>query len=187
MKKLFAPLTAAAALAFGPAAFAQTTEAEPSPAEVVEAVCSKMAADPVNPAPCTNEQRRRALAHLTEIAARPAPTDSYQLMRRMYDLFEGLRQIFAPNDPPMPLPPRDRFDVDGYQLCAAIQERVGQICTLEQRDALRALTQRLSESPAPTTPAENAARSAEINRELDRIFPNIPRAVPSDGSSPPDL
>lgn len=177
MKKLIASMAAASALAFAPAALAQAADetAEPAPAEFVDDMCATLAADPVEPVVCTDAQKEQAIALVTEILARPQPVDEYQQMRYVYDMIEGLRQIFAPDTPAIPLPPRDEMDVMGYELCAAIEEAFSEVCTLEQRDQLRDLAIRMKDMPRPTTPEEQAVRQRELFDELDRIFPNVAR------------
>jgi hypothetical protein len=176
MKKTLAPLAAAFALLSAPAAFAQAQDdGTPTPAEMTEEICN----DPVEKIVCTPEQRAQLLALLTELAARPEPADEFQAMRYMYDLAEGLRLIFEPTAPAMPLPPRDAADREAYAVCGVLQSERGITCTSAQREELRKAILRIEALPAPQTPAEDEALDREMLRELTRIFPGLlPSAAP---------
>lgn len=185
MKKLLASLTAATTLAFAPNVLAQ--EADPTPAELATELVTGICAEVEAPMTCTAEQRAEAIARLTEIFSGPQPKDEYEQAAVMYNVFETLRQIFAPNEPMLPVPPRDRNDVEGYEICQLLNERMSIVCTMEQRDQLREMTIRFSQMPQPTTPEEQAARERAIFQELDRIFPEVARRKAAPAAAPARL
>lgn len=187
MKK-FKAFAAAAAFACASPAFAaaaQDAPQETTSAQKAEKLCAEMAADKDTAITCTAEQKAQLTALIDRVIAMPV-TDRYSSFAQQYALFEGMRQIFFPNEAPLPLPPKDKFEEGMMQVCASKLQQTGVGCSAEQQTKLTDFLRRLDGMAEPTDVEGIQARQQFIRDEMTKIFPELgqgAQSAPSNGAN----
>ena len=167
-------------------ASAQTAAPErPTPAQMADSMCADMAADPQMNITCTPEQKAQLTALIERVIAMPV-TDRYSQMAQQHALLEGFRQIFMPNEAPIPNPPRDQFEETAMTVCYNKAQQTGVGCTQQQYDQLLAFVRRLGAMPPAETVEAIQERQQFIRDEMVKIFPELgqqQQQAPSNGAT----
>lgn len=152
-----------------PVAAQDAADLPPTPAQQADDLCTKMAEDKDIAVTCTSEQKFLLTALMARIAAMPV-TDRYSEMAQQYEFIEGFRQIFFPNEAPIPAPPKDKFEEAAMRSCMNKEKMTKTGCTPQQQAQLTDFLRRLDARAEPTTIEEVQQREQFIRDEVTKIF-----------------
>ncbi len=180
MKKTFKSIALAAAFACSAPLAAQAQDNTPQPqtaAQKADAICAELAADADIKITCTAAQKT-ALAELIERVAAMPVTDRYSALAQQHAMLEGFRQIFFPDEPALPVPPKNQYEEAALRVCLNKAQQTGTGCTVEQYTQLTDFIKRLNDMAEPATIEEVQARQQFIRDELHKIFPEASQVQP---------
>lgn len=188
MKKTLKSLALAAAFACSVPAVAQAQDAAPAaktPAEAANDICTQLATKATPAITCTTEQKAELAALIERVAAMPV-TDRYSQMAQQYAFLEGLRQMFFPERPALPQPPKNEVEETAMQLCASKVQQTGIACTREQYAQVVELFDAINNMPEPKNVEEVQQLERALREGLEKIFPELrqPQEQAPSNSSP---
>lgn len=188
MKKTLKSLALAAAFACSVPVAAQAQDAAPAaktPAQAADEVCAQLATKATPAITCTAEQKAELAALIERVAAMPV-TDRYSQMAQQYAFLEGLRQMFFPERPALPQPPKNEVEETAMQLCASKVQQTGIACTREQYAQVVELFDAVNNMPEPKNVEEVQQLERTLREGLEKIFPELrqPQEQTPSNSSP---
>lgn len=175
MKKTLKSIALAAAFACSAPAAAQAQDeasVAKTPAQAAEQICEQLATKATPAITCTGAQKEALAALIKRVAAMPV-TDRYSQMAQQHAFLEGMRQMFFPERPALPQPPKNEIEETAMRLCASKVEQTGIACTREQYAQVIELFDAINNMPEPTNVEEVQQLERALREGLEKIFPEL--------------